>query len=435
MEKENYDIKLEFGDIILAHRSEDEIEQSHEISPHIVITREEDYIVVLQGTSKEQPFEHVHSYYKVEKGRHNLSKDTYFKMNDWKRIHKDKVLKHISKLSKPEKNYIQKKIAYSNITPFHSINWIDIETPPIEVGDIIRDRIYISNEYYYLVVEKTPKYYRCIHLKRDLNDPNNVNINGKYYVFDYEDIVDIEDKENYIRTDALKIDEVKIVLTKYKREKAELSELNADRGTLIGYKGKIYYIYNIEKDSFQAYQVSLNKDESLQDIFINKLKYYTSFQEISIKKKDKNIIPLEKVKEEDIDKLRSIKKDYSRHRIRVQQREKNMIHKKINAGTCITSYIDNKQYIVIYRLGNEVCVLSYEDYFNNEPRVSLVSVSNYRNTSKIQASEFFNILEFIKEPVLRDFHSKTFLNVYESYMNIVEEKEETIKQKKLDFNE
>ena len=302
--------------------------------------------------------------------------------------------------------------------------------PPIEVGDIIRNYEYLQKYNYYLIVEMNDTSYKCIRLERS-NDENSVNINGFYYLIDYNDVVEINDIENYIRPDTLKTDQVKIILTKYNRIQEGLPEPSIDRGSLIGFNGELYYVYNIEKDNLLMYKVSLDKDETEKEIKINDEIYYTNFKEVSHNKKDKNIISIEKAKEKEIEENKRIKKSYSKENKLLKEKEKHLINKAIQAGTCVNPRDNNnRNYIVIYRLGNEICVIDYNDYLEGINFIEFCNVNRFNNPHKIQANEFSNVLEFVKDKVIRDFDSKTFLKVYKNYSNITESK---VKHKVIEF--
>lgn len=60
-------------------------------------------------------------------------------MTNFRRIHKSKIIRTIDTLSKNERKYLKKKIAFNNNSEYHATDWINISTPKIEVGDIITD--------------------------------------------------------------------------------------------------------------------------------------------------------------------------------------------------------------------------------------------------------------------------------------------------------
>jgi hypothetical protein len=419
MENEYFDVdNISFGDIILARRSADDIDSGHEISPHIVIGEEENYIVVLQGSSKSPKEEYERYFYMIEKDSHGFNKDTYFNMNRFRRIHKDKVIRILDRLTKSERKYLKKKVAFNNKSSYHSEDWVNIKTPAIERGDIITDYRITSNDNYYFVLSLGKEFYRCIHLKRYIED-GCVNINGQYYVFDYDDIVDLYDRENYVRFDTLKQDQIAFVIRTNQKHFEHDNLHDIRRGTLVSLDGILYYVYNIEKDMCSAYKVSLDEDLYNTKITVNDIAYYTNFREFNFKVNCTLAFSIGQAREKEIEENKMIKKVSLKQTKKKEERKKHMLSSGIRPGMCVSlKGSEEVLYVVLYRLGNEVCVMDYDRYIEGKKTIKQVGVQNFKNARKIPTNDFCDILEFCKDEVGLRFNKKAFQDVYNSYMNI-----------------
>lgn len=258
---------LSFGNLILAKRlpNTKEIEKGHRNGPFLVLGRQDDKLVCLYATSKENET----SLFKISENNYNLHKDTCI-TSSIRLISIDEFLSPIYYLNEKEKKNLI-KFLYANGLEKYSF----IDEPELEIGDIIKLK---QN---HLIIGETEDTFITIKAEYD-------NLN-KNYNFDYEH-KHIFPKNNYKRVGILNEEELNKCINESKRyyfnqkKHGKLNNKPVEKfdtplkvGNLIIYNKTFYYLYYELGDKKLSFAVSKNKTSTSQEIFVDGDVYHANF--------------------------------------------------------------------------------------------------------------------------------------------------------------
>lgn len=257
------------GDVIWARRYHDEKEKEeiplgHREGPFIVVGKKNNNLVCIGGTSSE-PMD-LSLYFKLDCKNHSLSRDGYYRLRNLKIVTKKEFIEKLDILNKQEYEKIIEGIKINNT------NLLDFEIP-LRIGDVVE-----KDNIYYLILEVNDKI-STLQLKTKSLKMENID-----YI-DYSNIKQFNKNElKYV-----KIIDKRILINILKRYKEYLDSKQSkmQRGSVILYKNKYYYIYGEEGENWLAFKILKNtKNKDSDKIIIKGKSYHTEFETIKLNKKD-----------------------------------------------------------------------------------------------------------------------------------------------------
>lgn len=257
---------LSFGNLILAKRlvNTKEIEKGHRNGPFLVLGRQDDKLVCLYATSKENEA----SLLRISANNYNLHKDTYI-TSSIKLISIDEFLSSIYYLNDKEKKNLTKFLYANGLEKYYFI-----DEPELEIGDIIKLK------QHHLIIGKNEDNFITIKAEYD-----NANMN---YNFDYEHKY-IFPKKKYKRVAFLSEAEIDECIIKSKKNfnqkkhgklnsrPIEKNDTPLKVGNLIIYDKTLYYLYYELGNKKLSFAVSKNKTSTSQEIFVDGDVYHANF--------------------------------------------------------------------------------------------------------------------------------------------------------------
>lgn len=384
--------KIQEGYIVWAHRYQSEVEKEtikeyHQEGPYVIIYKTWFKTYALYCTSSFKNFHYQNSYLEIDGQKYNLDKTTYALPYYIKVIKKNQIIKQLNKLKVEDLNYL-KKLVYitlkNNKKPLIKRNKIKFI---IQAGDII----YYQDKYYYIYFKDDYYYYlNKVFKVSDMKDKRTIKVGTYKYTFDFNnDIkIPIKSKINLVNTINTK---KQALFDIYKSEYLHEKEvgITIDRGTLLKYCNRYYFVYGEYQGNYATYKVYLTKSEKeiVSEIKIANKTYYTKFEEAFISKKSKLEV-LNIASDEEISMIRSRKKEMKDSKVKVKNKQ---IYTSIIRGMVIASIDSDLKYIVFKRSYNTLyCV----DYYNREQEV-IIEITNdfpYIVVDRLTKLEFENLM-------------------------------------------
>ena len=251
--KEEIFKKLSFGNLIYAKRASDtsEIEEGHKVGPFLVIGRKDEYLVCLYCTSKNND-----SLIKLSDDNYCLRKETYI-TSSVQLISIDEFISLMYLLKEREQRNLFKSIYIKGLVKKFK-SYIDIEEPPLEIGDVVK-----IDKNKYLIIGETADEYLTIKAKYskgryDLNPNSKKSLSKKSKYKRIGFLLDIELKKT--------IDWI-----------SEVNNPPLRVGNLIISDKLLYYLYYELGDKKLAFLVKRNSTPFTQEVTISSEKYYINF--------------------------------------------------------------------------------------------------------------------------------------------------------------
>lgn len=361
---------LKIGDIIWAKRyaNEEEMEQiaeGHRVGPYVVVENSEKGLKCLYSTSSPQKIKFL--YYTTSTLENN--KPTNICLTKTAVITLDRFIKKAGSLSEDDIKGLYKKI---NMVKHNGV-FIDVFAPhiPLEKGDII---FYLNN--LYLIIDENKNKLTCIEL--NLNQESfdfALQIGDNTYHGNVSKTKEIYNSGSltryyFINHDALyKIVNLRNQHLEYLQQKNEIQ-----RGSLVKFNDKLYYIYGEIGNQWQAFSVGVEYDEELCCLIIDQKKFYTNFLDlVTIEKNQNNFQVLTLASEREIQNIKDSKKRYQKEKQKSKKPKSNKFKpplKKPNIQSGSVIKLENttkgNMYVVVLRLQEEVIVARLDKLIEGE---------------------------------------------------------------------
>ncbi len=383
---------LEVGDIIWANRYQTEkekeaIEEGHRTGPFIVIrkTKRKIYALACSGTKSKNLYDIARV--KIPKNSYHFTKDCYVYVSKLVLLHKEQYLWNLEHLNNLDLNNIYKRI-YLVDKKVKKIKHFPKRKRKFyyTCGDII---LYNNLLFYIKEVEK--KYYNTIPLQKLKKENAPIKINGVSYGFNFhgEKKIKLHSKIDLINS----ADNTthKLILSFEKKREQELEERKKiNRGKLIAFDKKHYFIYGEYQNKLLAYKIYLDKDatKSMIKIKIHNGDYYTKFEEDNLNQTSTMKI-VRIASEEEIKEMKKLKQEL----VKKQKPQKlEMKNKEFQEGTILIENKTLNRFVILKRHHNEILYVSliepreYKRYnFENPGRI------NCEVLEKMNDFDFYNI--------------------------------------------
>lgn len=209
-------------------------------------------------------------------------------------ISEENISKTIGYLSKPEIKEIYKRMEYQMQTKHFNYFKIQPKSVPTNIGDIL-----FYNKKRYLV----------------LNKDNHKMLMAKYNTYTsqcyYNEVISINNDDDYQRVGSISETKLKKYLNEYKmylinNKKAKKEEkfttskikdnnssIPLDKGFLIEYNNRLYFVYYQLGDKLFAFEVFTKCKDNYKPVIINNFTYFTTFgnrKSFNINKRDFKVI-------------------------------------------------------------------------------------------------------------------------------------------------
>ena len=376
---------FQYGDVVIARRYHNKEEKQkiiagHRIGPFVVLEKQGDKYLCVYGTTKSE-YKKTHEVLEFYSERL-----TYFILDRIYEINKNDIGGKIDSLDERKKEILNLKLKRKSV-----------EEKELTEGDIISflDKIYYTYRVNPVVLMELKEGYRT--------SDKVFSIFGKEYIFDFNSNVIYGKIDNYKIIDYLDNEQInhlkKCFFTRRKMPKLE-------RGMLIEYLNRIYYVYGIDKDRALLYQVNKREDiDNSRSVYVNNREYEASFEslyEISI---DSLYFLLDRANLDEIEKNRVNKKKF--YKIINRQKPPTfsdfLLHSKI---VCDTS-LDKTEYLILTKDNYKLTLISLEDIEKgNYKNITIRNTSDVFLRGTYDYSEYIDILfkvcEYYELPLQKD---------------------------------
>lgn len=369
--------ELEVGDVILAKRYQTEeemknIPSGHREGPYIVIKKLENKIVALKGIGtdplKKYPNLSTFKYITFLANDICFLKTTYFCLNDLKLMDNSQFIKKLFSLSTNDLNEVYRKFEQAftnNAYQFDNFTKEDIPEIPYYSGDVI-----LLGCTLYYIYEINEKEATVIPLKRK-NDIDAILVNNRFYTYDLKNSMIIKCKNIHNLYGTVDWKQVKRIHNEKERlDNRKLIINKIERGSVISYQDKKYYIYGMESYQYQAFEI-FEDDIEPQKIIIEETPFYTNFSsELLISMKDTSIVGLYKATEKEKDEISNQRKVYKKiikNQNKTQVKKQKISYPKIQEKVVIEKQdtLAKEKYIVLVRKGNDIWCCPYEEPYSS----------------------------------------------------------------------
>lgn len=361
---------LKIGDIIWAKRysNEEEMEriaEGHRVGPYVVIEKDERGLKCLYTTSTPQKMQFL--YYTISTLENNKPTNICLTKNAF--ITLDRFIKKAGSLSEDDVKGLYKKI---NLAKHNGI-FVDVFAPyiPLEKGDVL-----LSRSNLYLIIDEEENRLTCIGLNSNRKTFDfSLNIDDQTLYACVNNTKEIYNngslaRFNFVDNETLyKIINLRNQYLEYLQQKNEIQ-----RGSLVKFNDKLYYIYGEIGNQWQAFSVDIEYDEELCCLIIDQEKFYTNFLDLfTIEKKQNNVQVLTLASEREIQNIKDSKKRYQKEKQKSKKPKSNKFKpplKKpnIQSGSIIKFENTTKgnMYVVVLRLQEEVIVARLDKLIEGE---------------------------------------------------------------------
>lgn len=258
----------------------------HQECPFVVIKKNKNKVFALQCTSnphKEMYYRLL--YYPLGRLHYNLDKNTYVSCFTIYELDKIQYVQKLGHLSNYDLNQLKKQLYIVKNNNLSKQIIIEDEYLDFIIG--IGDIIVKDNEKYY-IYSTDKKYFYTYKLRKRLKKNYSFLINDKSYSFIFNRTDKISIKSNYYLDETFNSGEIEIINTykeKFIRESNSINNKTLKIGSLIEYKEKMYYIYDIDNEYIYTYLIYTNdvKYSNIINIKINSSVYKTNFSKVNIK--------------------------------------------------------------------------------------------------------------------------------------------------------
>lgn len=340
------------GDIVIAARYKNDKERKampfgHRCGPFIVIENNSDTLKAIYGTSNKNVLKdyELMKYFTIESD--NLHKETVFIINKTENIDDYRFINKVGTLSKEDLKHLVNKL-----------NGLD-DNLKLRENMIVR----FNNDFYF-VKELNKSFATLIKLIRN-GKKNLVTVDGiEFEVF-------LSKPEFVFNLDKLNIVNVvtdrtaKLINKKYEAFNKDVDMPIAERGNLINYNSKLYYVNGVTGQILNCFRVKKLANITHR-IIINGTPYEACFDEI----KDINSRSLYdiclKASDKEMDEIKEVKKQYAykqKHNLQKKNKVNNQIKKNIKPGVIIVEKLplNKTNYIVVKRINNTLYIIDVHD--------------------------------------------------------------------------
>ena len=408
---------LKDGDIIWAKRyqsdeEKNKLEVGHQESPFVIIKKDKKKVYALQCTSNPHGKEYYRLlYYPLGRLRYNLDKNTYINCISVYELKKIQYVENLGHLSNYDLNQLKKQlyiVKNKNISKKLILEdkYLDFK---IGIGDII---VQDNKKYYIYSADK--KYFYTYKLRKQIKKNFSFLINNNCYSFVFDRTDKISLKSEYYLDETFNSGEIEIInmyKEKFLRKVKSLNENILKIGSLIEYKEKLYYIYNLDNEYIYVYRVYTDnvKNSKIINIKINGGIYKTSFMSVNITKEslEKNGFNVKRYADND-----EINEIIESSEIPIQEHDlrnvvqKNKIERTIDDFVPMTILINennNEYYLIISKDNNIIELVNINDLgdtFYFELESDGCPFKYYRILSKEEFDIYLSKIKELKDMVL-----------------------------------
>lgn len=394
---------LKFGDVIFVKRYKNEEEKQripigHREGPAIVISNSDDKLLCVFGSGVEPDFNYGgNSVYELLGGNYNLIKKTYFSMGKLRSLTYDRIEESFGQLKGNDLELLKKKyIMMRNRGCYKNTDSLDFDIS-LKVGDILR-----NYDYNYLILKVNKDDYSCFVLHEvENNEPNTILIDNKYYKINFKNPKKISKDKEAILISALEGNQLISILKRYNDYlDNKINQKIAQRGSLIKYDDKLYFIYGENKDKWLTFRLFSQYSTNLMNVKINYKNYYTSFSKLrEINKSDEFEVLCLATKQE-LEYISNKKKEINKQNKVVNQKKVNKNNQNIKfdfpnflPGEIVkTKTMCDDKYIVVSRYAKFVYCISLDNIKNGSNKVEYFDIKLLVKLGKI-SDEYYNIVD------------------------------------------
>jgi len=296
---------LNIGDIIWAKRyntkeEENVIPLGHRTGPYIIIYKLLLKVYALECTSNDKE-----ARYKIKLNtKIDDRKDTFVYLNKIVLLNKDRYIKKVGNIDKEELDRLYRYIFIFSTK--NNLRLIPVKKIKYNIlkGDIVK----YNNSLFY-VKDLNEKSYFIMQVTRRKNGDKRIKINNTYYSFDFNNVRKINKNEKLILIDIVNEN----IIRRIDSYKVKKETRNIERGVLIKYMDKYFYIYGEYEYNFLAFRVYLTKtNKKMRQIIIKGGQYYTLFEDLILKKSDDMKI-IRKAYDREMDEIKKLRKHIRKH--------------------------------------------------------------------------------------------------------------------------
>ncbi len=349
---------LKVGDIIWAKRYANEeeknlIEKGHQMGPFIVLKTMDENVLCSFGKGTAPKDEYSNIYVNINDS--NLYKKTYFRLNDFVLIDDSTFIRKVGSITDSELNRLFSKIKYLNKSSI--VNDLNF---PLQVGDIIDYK-----NIYYIILDIEDNNIFCLPIKKRYNKDSvssfkNANFSSIIKLNTFSDI-------HYVDT----ISEG-ILINLLRGQNQYLKNLNnktiAQRGSVVKYDDKYYYIYGENGSDWLLFKIYKDKENDYDKIVINNNVFYTIYEDEVINKKS-IASALMLAYDEQIENIKQKRKTYKKTHENVSDTTSNNSYHLFNYKDVIN--IDNEEYYVLDFIGKDILKCVNKKDFNKKLSTAL----------------------------------------------------------------
>jgi len=354
--------EIEVGDIIWGKRyfkekDKKKIIKGHREGPFIIVHKFDNKLICIQGTGVDLD-ENIYDYFYLNDDGYNLSKETYFYLDNLKVLDDFSFIKKMDKLRDEDKNNLFRKLKIIGKNYFNIDNKYYKFKLPLQCGDIV-----CSDNKNFIIID-------ILDNKLFVVPFNNGRVTGtlKLQMFeslDYSKVCCLENDEKVEFVNIIDSNRLLYILKKYQEYvENNKNKCITQRGSIISKNNRYYYVYGEEGQYWLVFEFFKNNKSNLERIKVKDNIVYTNFKDIKIDKKD-NFDTIDLCMKDEINKIKSTRKSY-----RKKCEEVNIYNNvslqsqfsKIGVGDIVKSKkYNNVEFFVSDIIGNMVvCINSVE---------------------------------------------------------------------------
>ena len=341
------ELNYSFGDILWCSREFDGLvlEEGHKEGPFLLLQESDNFIYALKGSSVHNRINKGFGHYDfiLDKTNSLLRNPTYFQMNDIYKVPKENIITYVGTIEENQQNYIKKSIMTARNRNVMSSDYEDfiISNIKYKIGDIL-----IKDGIKYLI----------FNIGSDESfDLVPVEIRDNKYIYKYDEIFKTKIIDDYKLDitnlkDNYQYFQLKYFIHRLRKNNSKIE--NVGIGSIISYRGKVYYISSVDKQNYLCYQLDIAKEYGLNYICLDGVMFQIDFNQSIINIKNDKIISLMKTTQDQIEFIRKLKKDNKRA---VKNNPKSKNDKEFNYYYCsIYRYKNNRngRYALYYAINN-----------------------------------------------------------------------------------
>lgn len=375
---------LSFGDVILARRynslnEKEKFKKGHDVGFYVVVGKTDSKLICCYCTSVEGKlgFFPLGEDYIIFN-----NKKTFVTVCQNKTIDNFSFIKKVGSLNFEDKEKLIKNLKFHNsfYNDSGEMKKLDlVHNPKISIRDVIK-----INGVFYLVIDIDDNNFKILQL--DNYDKDSCIIDFSKNSFDYNKVYLVDIKHyNYVNTIPKK--QYAVIIKEYCKHKRRVNELQyaknnkiLNRGYIIKYNDKLYYVYNITASLASAFEIVMSNSDDA--VMVGKRNFVACFDNevnINIKNDIYDVIAI--ANDNEMELFSSDRKKYFNNK-KIENKE--LVKRKkghnFNVGDIIESTeIYGMKFIVIGMYNDTIITISL-DHFIDDNKVIYREFSNYNGS-------------------------------------------------------